>query len=238
MLDIFDLFIFALRALGILKKPVFDTLFGNSMLLSTEEMGSNMIIPVDSGYAAGYSYATVLDNKYNTKIIVQLKGRTDLHILMSGRLSEYVADKTVETNGYKLRSIELEGDFPNDFTVFTKEGMELELLQLLDPATMAYLADYCLSYDIEVKGSSICVARAANAIDESDKTDMMTDLRHLLSKNKLFFDRLGKSDPVVAYDPAKFYLGDKKLYKHRLLYRHKLDAYTIQDIEDKKHILK
>jgi len=54
-----------------------------------------------------------------------------------------------------MSPIKLEGDFPDYFKLYCTKGRELELLELLDPASMAYLVDFCERLNFELVGNSL-----------------------------------------------------------------------------------
>ena len=60
---------------------------------------------------------------------------------------------------------------------------EVELRQLLDPANMARLVDFCKSYDLEIFYDTLYICQAEGARDAGDQTTMVKDLEDFIKNN-------------------------------------------------------
>jgi hypothetical protein len=74
--------------------------------------------------------------------------------------------------------------------LYCTPGAEIELLQLFDPADMAYFIDFCRAYDFELYKDTIYISQAANANDAGDTTSLVSDIENFLVRNKIMLDKL------------------------------------------------
>jgi hypothetical protein len=55
----------------------------------------------------------------------------------------------------RMTQVRLEGDFPEHFHLYCSPEKEIELLQVLDPARMAFLIDFCRYFIWELYGNNL-----------------------------------------------------------------------------------
>jgi hypothetical protein len=121
---------------------------------------------------------------------VDLGKNSHVHLLAFGAKAESsVFRESIASRG--LQEIVLEGDFPEYFKIYCTPGQQIHTLQVLEPVTMAYLVDFCKSYDLEIYKDVLYVAKAQGAEDSDDTTTVVEDTKKLLEYHGVKLMRLG-----------------------------------------------
>lgn len=145
---------------------------------------------VASGTRQGYDYNILVNTKGHLVLFVQLPRNTAFHMLAIGSKSS-VSKLAIEAlPDDQLRPISLEGNFPQYFRVYCTPKKEVALLQVLAPDTMAHLADFCRSYNVELYNDSLYISWAAGSYDASDQTTLIEDAFTFIDENKRLLARL------------------------------------------------
>lgn len=55
----------------------------------------------------------------------------------------------------RMTKVQLEGDFPDFFKLYCTTGREIELREVLDPTRMAFLIDFCSTFNFELVGNNV-----------------------------------------------------------------------------------
>jgi hypothetical protein len=161
------------------------------ILSSVQLLSGGNLTSMHKGTVAGYDYNLIASQRGRIIIFVHLHQNTFLHIVAQGDRRGTSEDLSSNVQLKKrLNKVQLEGNFPDLFSLYCTPGAEIELLQLFDPADMAYFIDFCRAYDFELYKDTIYISQAANANDAGDTTSLVTDLENFLIKNKVLLDKL------------------------------------------------
>lgn len=145
---------------------------------------------INNGEIAGYKYNLLFNKAGRTMMNVSLKHNSKIHLVALGVKSVGSLPFTENLNS-RLNELILEGDFPSYFKVFCTPGKESEVLQIMEPVTMQYLAEFCKSYQFEIFKDTVYVSKGVNAVDSSDSTTLVQDTKKLITYHGKLFDRLG-----------------------------------------------
>ena len=138
------------------------------------------LVPLNKGTIGGNPYAFMTNASGKVILHITLAKKSALHMAVFGTKSRSMADGLLPSKF--LAEVTLEGDFPKDFNLYATPHMQIELLTLLDPATMAYLSDFCKTYEIELFLDSLYISVNENVEDTGDTTTMVVDAEKLLQK--------------------------------------------------------
>jgi hypothetical protein len=128
----------------------------------------------------GYKLNLLTNRSGRVMLNITLPKNTKLHLLAFGKLGETSLAYTQNISS-DLQKIVLEGDFPSYFNIYCTKGRQNEVLRILEPVTMQYLAKFCKSYELELYNEVLYVSKAEDAQDSSDNTTLVQDTKHLLS---------------------------------------------------------
>jgi hypothetical protein len=95
-----------------------------------------------------------------------------------------------------LRPAELEGDFSQYFRLYVDESDQTNLRQVLDPAIMAYLIDYCKEYDWELTGRQLIILQPDKIQTNSDGTGLIEDATIFATKILPSLLRMANDEPM------------------------------------------
>jgi hypothetical protein len=158
-------------------------IFGSAIKQSSIVFGSSMQV-------AGYEYSVLDSDDERLIVMVSLKQPTLLHIVGIGSKSKQQGGLRKLRIRRLLSPVQLEGDFSSQISLYCNKGQELELLQIFDPADMAYFADFCRAYDFEIYDQTLYITQAGNARDDKDKTGVIADAKVFLQRNGSLLERL------------------------------------------------
>lgn len=161
------------------------------IIAPSQLLGSGTLTSLHKASMEGFSYNLIAAGNGRVIVLVDLARNTGLHIVAIGAKSGLQG--RLVASGSSLIKVDLEGDYPEDFSMYTTTGTEQELLQLFDPADMAYFADFCQAYDVELYHESLYFSQAALADDKSDPTPLTKDVQQFLRRNKRLLNGLGGS---------------------------------------------
>ncbi len=147
---------------------------------------SGKLTSLHKGESAGFPYNLIAAGDGRVIIYVQLHHDTRLHLVAIGSKSKL--GPLISMQG--LRKLDLEGDFPNYFQMYCGPKQEQELLQIFDPADMAYFVDFCQAYDFELHRDTIYISRAADAYHDGDTTPLAADIQAFLERNARLLRRI------------------------------------------------
>lgn len=159
------------------------------ILMSHGLLNSGSITSLHKGEMQGYKYNLIAAQSDRVMAVVDLGYNTELHFVGLGANTAFDSKALKSKIGSLLRKVDLEGDFPQSFSLYCSRGKEQELLHLFDPADMARFADFCKAYDFELFHDTLYMAHARGGRDENDTTTMIHDLDVFLSKNWRFFKK-------------------------------------------------
>lgn len=141
------------------------------------------LVPLTKGTVAGRPYVAVAETDGTISAYVTLSHPLEFELHLHGHKGPWFHG-SVEG----LSRVDLEGDFPSYFRVYCTPGYESRTLELLDPADMAYLVDFCRNYDVTFNHESMVLTQPPDA--PHDPTSVITDAEQLLTRNRIFFDNL------------------------------------------------
>lgn len=85
----------------------------------------------------------------------------------------------LKANG--MEAVTLEGNFSDSFEIYASVGQQFQARVVLDPAAMAYVADYCQSHFWEISGAELYIV--ATSADTTN-TDIVTESKEFAAQIK------------------------------------------------------
>ena len=169
----------ALTLLGLSKAD-------GSILASDGLLNSGRLSTLHTGQLAGFVFSFLVTSSGRVIAFVSLRHNTNLHVIAIGDKSKLRR----RLWSRRLTRLKLEGDFPDYFRMYCSKGHEQELLQLFDPADMAYFVDFCRAHDFELYKDMVYISRAQGAKQSGDSTTMVHDVENFLTKNQRLLNRI------------------------------------------------
>ena len=145
----------------------------------TEDYG---LTSMAKGIMASYTYNLLTNSSDRVMLLVTLNNDTGIHVVATGSHSKSSLALSQSVQSKFLKSVELEGNYPQYFEVYCTPDKEIELLQIFDPSTMALLADFCRAYEFELFKDTLYISQSNDADDRADTTTMAKDAEDLLVK--------------------------------------------------------
>lgn len=161
-------------------------IIGSGSLLSSGNLSS-----MNKGVIEGFTYNAIVGSNGRLIVFIELHHNTNVHLVAVGAKSGLMLFEQGIGLTRHLKKIELEGNFSQSFSMYCRPGNENELLQVFDPADMAYFVDFCRAYDFELYKDSIYITKAEKAKDKEDTTPLMADVEAFLKRNHRMLKRLG-----------------------------------------------
>jgi hypothetical protein len=105
-------------------------------------------------------------------LMLDLPAASPVHIAGFGLEDQSFYEALAKTNiDDQLTRVDLEGDFPKDFRLYCNPGRDVELRQVLDPATMQFLADTSTHLQWELFESNLIFAESDKPPAGSNNSD-------------------------------------------------------------------
>lgn len=172
------------------------------ILASSQLVNSGKLTSLHKGQVEGYECNFIMGSNGRLIVYIGLPRNTLFHFVAIGDKSGVASKLTEPMVKEKLRKLDLEGNFPSYFAMYCAEGTEQELLQLFDPADMAYFVDFCRAHDFELHHAAIYISRAAGADDENDTTTLAADVEAFLKRNQRLLSRLENHQAALGKHPV------------------------------------
>ncbi len=142
------------------------------------------------GKIAGHSYNLLTNSAGNVMLLIALPRNTNLHIVAVGENSLLLKLLAEKVSNNLLEPAELEGDFPKYFQVFCTPGRQVELRQVLEPANMQRLVDFCKGYNLEIFKETLYISQVGKTADELDSTTLVADAETFIRRNTDMLERI------------------------------------------------
>ncbi len=100
--------------------------------------------------------------------VLELPFNTESHIVGLSKdhgLNRLQFESFLRANG--MEKVVLEGDFPKYSDIYAAKGQQFQVRYVLDPAAMAYVADYCRSHFWEINNAELYIV-----VTNQDKEDV------------------------------------------------------------------
>lgn len=141
-------------ALSRLKRAKIEGVRYNVFLTSDD----NSIIKSESNTKAG-SLIYMLELPFSTTGHV-------IGISKKSKLNRYFLESFTEAHG--MEEVVLEGDYPNQFSIYAAPGQQVISRYILDPAAMAFTIDYCTNHFWEIVNDQMYCATVDGLSHEGD----------------------------------------------------------------------
>jgi hypothetical protein len=176
----------------------------NPLIASSDLLNEPDVQAVVHGTLNGYHYTMLTNDKDRMMLSITLPSSTNMHIIAIGSNSDLSSPLSEHIDKKFLEKINLEGDFPDHFRLYCSYGRELEVRQLLDPSTMAFLVDYCQNYDLELFMDSLFISQAAQATNSDNGNPIIENTEQLLRHFDLTLQSFMSQVPhgIVARDAS------------------------------------
>lgn len=171
--------------------PVTPHNYDEPVISPSDLLGETAPKGVHKGKIAGYDYNLLTNSTGRVMLMVILPKPSNIHFVAVGAKSQSSLPLAERIESRFLEPIVLEGTFPKDFQLYCTPGRQTDIRQIFEPVTMAYVMDFCRSYQIEVFRDTFYVAQAAT--DAKDNTTMVEDTEKLLKYHGDLLERLSNS---------------------------------------------
>lgn len=101
---------------------------------------------------------------------IMLSKKSQAHMLAYSNENRQSRIEKEEMLTSDMQKVVLEGDFPSYFNVYCSKNDQVDLLTILEPATMQFIKDFCKNYDIEIYHSSLYMVDYAGGGAPDDTT--------------------------------------------------------------------
>jgi hypothetical protein len=129
---------------------------------------------------AGFECNILTNADSRIMIFVNLHGNTNMHIVTIGDKSTLSSPLTERINLHFLTQVKLEGNFPDYFKLYCSPDNQVEIREVLDPSSMAFLVDFCREYDLEIYKETLYISQATTAISKTESGILAKDTDKLL----------------------------------------------------------
>lgn len=160
-----------------MTEPIMPNFDDSQLYASSSSAGG--VLGVAAGEVAAMHEAEARAGKI--LLSLQLPVASPVHIIGISTQDKYIAGSMADEDFRALMEpIELEGDFPDYFKVYCDKAHKLELLQVLDPATMQFLVEYCQHEQWELFGNTLYFAQreqgqANTQLTQGENASMVQD---------------------------------------------------------------
>lgn len=154
------------------------------------------IMIADSGGGKNTSPVLVNATKHGGAVILTLTLPFASHVHLAGLGIPKDDELQNLAASVGLEPAVLEGDFPDYFQVFCGTDQQIDLREVIDPADMAFLADYCKRENWEVLGNTIYFSQNTDAPDDDpniDNTTMVKDAEDFTKRVVPILQRMNTS---------------------------------------------
>ncbi len=172
------------------------SLIDGPLISSSDMLNETGLISVNKGQMVGYNYNILANQQDRVMLFISLHGSTHLHLIAIGDQSKLSLPLTEKVSNNFLTQVSLEGDFPDYFHLYCSPDRQIELREILEPVTMAFLVDFCRTYDLEIFQDSLYVSKASSTNNETGQDTLVTDSEKLLTHIGNLLDRLVREDPA------------------------------------------
>jgi Zn-finger nucleic acid-binding protein len=166
------------------RGPVFP---GNPLLLAYYTNGKKVMTAHEGTTEQGMHYTAIYSGSpasradyqgiENSLIYrVELPYQSQIH-LMGIPKNGYATLLEPVSGPNKMEPVDLEGDFGNYFSLYTDKGNQVQARYLLDPKTMAFIVDFCMSHSWEIINDEFYFVKTIDTNVENDPTDMFDDIQ-------------------------------------------------------------
>lgn len=154
-----------------------------SLIISMYAYGA-MLMPVTKGVLGEYPYYLMVSQNQtelpgdeqpllvgSVVMTLELPFASPAHIagfgLQDQSFKQALGNSSVDNS---LKKVELEGDFPDYFRIYCEPDKEIELREVLNPSTMAFLVDFCKRMQWEIVGKSLYFAQSSKPTSPGSET--------------------------------------------------------------------
>ncbi len=159
-------------------------------VLSSAELSDSPIAISQAAQIAGYTYLLSNNSYGKAMVLILLNQPVTLHVVAVGDKSGNILGLDKLKGRKDLTRVTLEGNYSKHITMYCTKDHELELLQLFDPADMAYFVDFCRAYNFELFNNNLYISQSADAKDFNDDTTMIQDAKEFLERNEKLLLRI------------------------------------------------
>lgn len=155
----------------------------SSSLLSFYTQGAQLVKMRDNILSDGTGHITFGVVAQGTKFdqhevminILYLPFTTNIRLLAISRNSSVKINPSLGRS--PMKPVALEGDFPNYFNLYANDGQGFDVRYFLDPATMAFVADFCLNHDWELINNELIIVSREEYISDKVIERFIAELR-------------------------------------------------------------
>lgn len=169
--------------------PFFTKQSYEEPILASELLTSTGLAGLHKGTITGYSYNLMSTSSGDAMVMVSLPKSIGVHLVGFSNANK-LSDVPLKARA-RLESFNLEGDFPEYFEMYCRTQDQSVLREVFDPKMMAYFADFCQSYNLEIFKDIIYFSYAGEVQDDDDTT-MIEDVERFLAENQRLFSSLGR----------------------------------------------
>lgn len=160
------------------------------VVAAVDLLNGDNLLPLHEGTIAGYDYTLLSNTVGRVMLVVSLPHISRVHFVAIGAKSNLDPIIAKQIENHFLEPVVLEGDFPKDFKLYCTPGHQMEIRQIFEPVTMAYVMEFCRSYRLELFRDTFYISQGNGTSEQKDSTTLMEDAQHLLTLHGDLIKRL------------------------------------------------
>lgn len=147
-------------------------------------------------------------------IFVELPFRSKLHLLGIAK-DEKLAQLDPTFGDSVMQKVELEGDFPDYFSLYADQGEQVQARYIVDPSAMAFVVDFCKNYHWEILDDGLCFVAKVGLPDNVIITEFIKQIRPALEVKKEPTKYMYKQKTFPCESPFKCPICLNTMIEHR-----------------------
>ena len=163
---------------------------GDGLVLSSAEMNDSMLLLGQGAEISGHTFSTFTNSYGSSILLISLGFPVNIHVVAIGNRPGWLDNLNAVRLRKYLSMVKLEGNYSDHISMFCSKGMELELLQLFDPADMACFMDFCKNYNFEIYKDGLYISEERKHPDNSDSTTMVKDAKQFIERNQKLLTKI------------------------------------------------
>lgn len=151
----------------------------NSSVLMAYYTENATALPLARAKIAGLRHSSILFTRGSMEAIlvsIDLPFVTNLHMVGIPKTDGVVPLNPAAKTSSIMEKVDLEGDYPNYFTLYAEKGQQQEARYLFDPKAMGFTVDFCRSHNWEIIGDMLLFVSTSGTSRKNDPTMMWDDI--------------------------------------------------------------
>jgi hypothetical protein len=163
------------------------------LISSSDMLNADGLISLGETTFNNFAYNILWNDDKRVMMFIRLHGNTNLHLVAIGDHSRLSLPLTEKIKSKYLTPVSLEGDFPDYFHLYCTPDKQIEIREIMEPASMAFFVDFCRMYDFEIFDDELYISQANIKGPQVEQATLAKDGENLLRHIGTTLDQLAKS---------------------------------------------